>query len=116
MKTLELEGNDLKMAKNRLAVIEGEKEVAQSLATLLSIRKGEFFLDEYIGLERDSLLGKNSNKEEARDDIIECLSQDNRVELVSDVSVLQEGRHAKITFAAKLTDATELGEEVEINA
>lgn len=115
MKTLELEGNDLKLIKGTFLIVEDEQEVAQSLDALLSIRKGEFVLDEHVGMDHDNLLGKNVNFDEIRDDIIEALSQDERVELVDDVIISAENRNALITFNAKLIDDQEVSEEVEIN-
>lgn len=115
MKTLALEGNDLKLSKETFLVIEDEQEVAQSLKSLLSIRKGEFMLDEHVGMDRENMLGKNVNFDEIRDDIIEALSQDERVELVDDVAISVENRNAVITFNAKLLDGQEVNEEVEID-
>ena len=115
MKTLELEGNDLKLTKGTFSIVEDEQEIAQSLDALLSIRKGEFALDEHVGMEHDNLLGKNVNFDEIRDDIIEALSQDERVELVDDVAISVENRNAVITFNAKLLDGQEVNEEVEID-
>ena len=115
MKTLALEGNDLKLTKETLLVIEDEQEVAQSLNALLNIRKGEFVLDEHVGMERENMLGKNVNLDEIRDDIIEALSQDERVELVDNVIISVKNRNAKITFNAKLIDGQEVNEEVELD-
>lgn len=115
MKTLELEGNDLKMVKESFSVIEDKQEVAQSLNALLSIRKGEFVLDEHVGMERDNMLGKNVNFDEIRDDIIEALSQDERVDLVNDVTISVDNRNAEVFFNVKLIDGQELNEEVELD-
>ena len=115
MKTLALEGNDLKLTKETFLVIEDEQEVAQSLNALLNIRKGEFVLDEHVGMERENMLGKNINLDEIRDDIIEVLSQDERVELVDNVIISVKNRSAKIAFNAKLIDGQEVNEEVELD-
>jgi hypothetical protein len=115
MKTLALEGNDLMIQKDNLVIIENEKEVAQSLSALLNIRKGEFMLDEHVGMEQENMLGKNVNFEEVRDDIIEALSQDERVELVDNVAIKVENRKANVTFNAKLVSGKEVKEGVELD-
>ena len=115
MKTLALERNDLKIDKDNLTVIEDEKEIAQSLSALLNIRKGEFMLDEHVGMERENMLGKNVNFEEIRDDIVEALSQDERVELVDKVDIKVENRKASISFNVKLVNGKEIKEGVELD-
>lgn len=119
MKTIELVDGDIKLEAGNFTVVDKEVEVKQSLTSLLTIRKGEFFLDENIGLSRSNLFGKRTNKAEAHDDLIECLSQDDRVELINEMFFSVENRNATIQFQTKLLstelDPVNVSGEVKIN-
>lgn len=103
MKSIQLtKDGDLKLEGNSFIMIDNESEVLQSITSLLKVRLEEFYLDEHIGLERKNLLGKNFNADEARDDLIECISQDDRIEVINDLTITILGRVASIFFEAKL--------------
>lgn len=103
MKSLQVsQKGDILITNGSFSIIEDESEVSQSVTSLLKIRLEEFFLDEHIGLDRNNLLGKNFNIDEARDDLIECISQDDRIEIINDLTITISGRIASIAFEAKL--------------
>ncbi|MGX7417818.1 hypothetical protein ACWOFR_03330 [Carnobacterium gallinarum] len=111
---------DISISSGLFSLINLEEEVRQSIQSLLKIRLGEFYLDEHVGLDRSNLLGKEFNADEARDNLIECISQDDRVEVVNDLRIQVQGRLMSITFEAKLVsteyeiDSTVTG-EVQLN-
>ncbi|MDZ5758045.1 hypothetical protein RAK27_05180 [Carnobacterium maltaromaticum] len=121
MKSISLsKDDDINLINGSFFLVESEDEVLQSITSLLRIRLGEFDLDEYIGLDRNNLLGKKFSANGARDDLIECMSQDNRIEMVNELSIVASGRTISIKFEAKListeyeTDSTIKG-EVQLN-
>lgn len=117
MKSIKMLGNDLDFQRGDFLMIDGTQEVAQSLQSLLSIRLGEFKLDELVGLYRDNILGKNRNRDEMKDDIIECLSIDDRVELVNDIQInVLSNREAVILFSVRLVSGEDIEGEVRMDA
>ncbi|MCY7919566.1 DUF2634 domain-containing protein [Bacillus vallismortis] len=88
MKTLKYKNGDICFENNELQLVEGDAEIAQSIEITLKTRLGEFELDEHVGIERENLLGKNLDDEEAIYDIISAISQDERIESVENVEFL----------------------------
>jgi phage baseplate assembly protein W len=112
-----LENGDLVVKDGNLVMISGDEELIQSVQSTLRTRKGEFFLDPEYGLSYNNLLGKAISEEEARDDIIEALSKDERIGAVKDISFLKEGRTLKVSLTIQKQDETELTiDEVDLNA
>lgn len=70
MKTLKLKNGDLVFdEKGELELVHGDEEIAQGAELCLSIREGEFELDEYLGMDH-SFLGK---KRVADDEVAEAV-------------------------------------------
>jgi len=115
-----LQNGDLVIENNDIAMIDNDEELIQSIKMLLSIRKGESSLDPEVGLSYNNVLGKSANQEEARDDIIEALSQDDRVASVTDIMFIDDfknSRTRKISLTIEKADGSELTiNEVELNA
>lgn len=117
MKSLKMNGSDLDIRNGEMSMVLDVEEVAQTLQTLLSIRLGEFKLDELVGLNRNNILGKSRNYDEMRDDVIECLSIDERVEVVNDITIdVGTDRKASIRFSVKLIDGQDVEGEVLMDA
>ncbi|MCI3027680.1 hypothetical protein LMF32_00830 [Desemzia sp. C1] len=117
MKTLKMNGSDLDIQNNEFALVSEVEEVAQTLQNLLSIRLGEFGLDELVGLDRTNLLGKPINYDEIRDDVISCLSIDDRVEIVNDIDIkIGNDRSAAVRFSVKLIGGQDVEGEVIVDA
>lgn len=95
-----------------IVMVEGGEELAQSVRSILETRKGEFFLETDHGLSFDNILGKQLKKMEARDDIIEAVSQEPRVAAVTDV-VFTDDRKAR-KRSVKITIQKEDGSQVEV--
>ncbi len=85
MRTLTLENGDLVLSGGSFLYVEGDIELAQSVENVLATAKGEWFLDEDHGLERDAILGKQFNESEATDAIIEAVTQEERIASVEDI-------------------------------
>lgn len=86
---------DLVIENGDLIFVEEDEELAQSVESVLQTDKGEFFLEEEHGLVRDNLVGKQANQDEARDDIIEAVSQESRVESIADIVFVDDKKTRK---------------------
>lgn len=100
-----LKEGDLVIENGELVMIEGDEELVQSVLSVLQTRKGEFFLVEEHGVFLDNLLGKEANQEEARDDIIEAISQDERIASVEDVTFADDRKDRIRSVSLKLRKA-----------
>ncbi|KRI55732.1 DUF2634 domain-containing protein, partial [Acinetobacter baumannii] len=78
-----LKDGDLVIENGNLIMVEGDEELAQSVAATLQTRKGEFFLEPEHGMSFRNMLGKVADQDETRDDIIEAISQESRVQSVN---------------------------------
>ncbi|WP_051291496.1 DUF2634 domain-containing protein [Fictibacillus gelatini] len=109
---------DIVIENGDIAMIEGDEELAQSVRMLLQTRKGEFFLEEDHGLVFDHILGKDFNLDEARDDIIEAISQEDRIASVEEIAFNDDlqSRTRTISLTLKKDDGETLSVEgVEID-
>lgn len=76
MKSLKLdESGDLVFQNGTFVLVEGDDELAQQIRSSYKMRKGEWFLDEEEGMERDPFFTKLFDEDEARDAIIESTSE-----------------------------------------
>lgn len=85
-----------------IVMVEGDEELAQAMEMTLQTRKGEFFLELEHGLVFDNLLGKEVNQEQARDDIIEVVSQEDRIASVKEVSFVDDWKNRTRLVSLKL--------------
>lgn len=93
MRTFKLdETGDLMFDGLDFVEIADTEEVMQSLKTRLQIRLNEFFLDEFIGLSWENIFSKQFVESNFFADIIDCLSQDDRVRSIDTISYAIEDR------------------------
>ncbi|MFP7414370.1 DUF2634 domain-containing protein [Priestia filamentosa] len=114
-----LKDGDLVIEDNNLIMVEDDEELAQSVKSVLQTRKGEFFLDEEHGMSFDNILGKVADQAATRDDIIEAVSQEERIRSVTDVSFSDnpKTRIREVKMTLEKEDGAELElEEVVIGA
>jgi phage baseplate assembly protein W len=103
---------DIVIENGDIVMVEGDEELAQSIQSILQTRKGEFFLEPDHGLSFDNILGKQANQYEARDDIVEAVSQEPRVASVADVVFVDDRKARKRSVG--LTIQKEDGTEMEV--
>ncbi|USK71771.1 DUF2634 domain-containing protein [Peribacillus asahii] len=112
MKTLKIENGDFVFdEKGELAMVEGDEEIAQGVEMSLSIRKDEFELDEYIGLDRTNVENKQAKEEEIIEDILEALqvmTDQNLIEGADNIEISKEGRMATVSMDIIKTDGTDI--------
>ncbi|AVM69059.1 hypothetical protein C3V36_07285 [Lachnospiraceae bacterium oral taxon 500] len=87
MKDLQVKGNDLVLENGDFKIISGEDEILQSLERILTTRKGEWFLNEEIGLDYSELEKKEVDQELLRLSVIEAVLQEERVQEVLDLII-----------------------------
>ncbi|OAH53073.1 hypothetical protein AWH48_11995 [Domibacillus aminovorans] len=119
MRAPKLVDGDLVFENNEWIFVEGDEELAQSVEDVLQTRKGEFFLEAEHGISYDHLLGKRADQAEARDDIIEAISQENRIQSVTDVRIIDDKgkRNRSVSLALEKEDGTKIVlREVPVNA
>jgi len=115
MKTFKLDQTgDLVFDGRDFIEIEDVDEVIQSLKTRLQIRLGEFFLDEFTGLSWENIFSKPFVEEDCRADILECLSQDDRVKSIDSISFVITDRNLKVDIHITLITDEELDLEAVV--
>ena len=102
-----------------LSIVDGDEELVQSVSLTLQTRKGEFFLESEHGLVLDNLLGKVANATEAKEDIVEAISQETRIAAIESVIIADDRKQRTRSISLRLKK--ENGEtlsvsEVSINA
>lgn len=92
-------------------------DLLQSVTIILSTRLGEFPFDENLGLVWENLFGKNYNPEYLTTDITNALmEQEPRIQQITSIDFVTEGRKLIIKIAMVGTDGNEMKGEVMIDA
>lgn len=112
MKTLKLKNGDLCFENGELQMVDGDAELAQSVEMILKTSMGEFDLDEHVGLDRSNILRKQFDQEEAQYDIINAISQEERIASVESVSFSINKESRNLSVHVKMTKEDE--ETIEI--
>lgn len=73
LKTLKFVGGDFVIENDELQMVQDDEEIAQDIQTLMSVRLGEFELDENIGLDRSVYEDKTSSDSDVTDSVLEAL-------------------------------------------
>lgn len=105
---------DLVMKNGEIQMVEGDKELAQSVESILKTRQGEFFMDTEFGLNRDNLLGKQADQDAAHDDIVEAVAQESRIATVEEITFADDRSSRSRTVSLSMTKADD-GKTVELN-
>lgn len=115
MKTLKVKNGDLIFdAGGNLEWVEGDGEIVQGVKMNLSIRKGEFELDEWIGLDQSFLGEKNPNEDEVIDNILEALqvmTDQGIIEGAENINATNQNGEMDLSLRILKTDGTEINLE-----
>lgn len=103
---------DLVIENNDFVMAEDDEELIQSVQMVVQTSKGEFFLEPDHGLTRDNVLGKEANQDDAHDDIVEVISQEERIASVDEI-VFNDDRKSRVR-SISLTLQKETGEAISI--
>ena len=82
-----LENGDMIFIDGELQVVDNEEDIKQCLLAIFNIRKGEFFLDSDLGLDYTSLETKGSSDEEIIADLMDAISQEDRITEIVDITI-----------------------------
>lgn len=98
-------------------MIEGEEEVAQCVACALGTNKGEWFLNDQMGIKFRAFLDKKQTDEEMREQIRQGLFQEPRIKTVEsiDFTVDQKERTIVVRFVATAETGETIAEAVRVN-
>ncbi|MCO7127824.1 DUF2634 domain-containing protein [Sporolactobacillus shoreicorticis] len=107
------ENGDLVMKNGEIVMVEGDEELAQSVESILKTRQGEFFMNTEFGLNRDNLLGKQANQDDAHDDIVEAIAQEERIATVDQITFNDDPVARSRSVSLTMTKADD-GETVSI--
>lgn len=101
MKTLKVVNGDFVFDETgQLALVSDDDEIAQAVEMCLSIHKGEFSLDEFIGIDTSFLGEKLSDEEDVLEAIIEAiepLTEEEKIDGVESIDAKFIGREVHIT-------------------
>lgn len=115
MKTLKVENGDFVFdSAGNLEWVEGDQEIVQGVKMNLSICKGEFELDEWIGLDQSFLGDKNPNEDEVIDNILEALqvmTDQGIIEGAEEIKLSKQNGEMDATMRILKTDGTEINLE-----
>lgn len=101
MKTLKVVNGDFVFDETgQLALASDDEEIAQAVEMCLSIEKGEFILDEFIGIDTTFREDKTADDEDVIDAIIEAvepLTEEEKIEGIENIETEMNERTCTVT-------------------
>lgn len=115
MKTLKIVDGDFVFdANGNLEMVEGDEEIAQGVKMSLAIQKGEFELDENVGLDTSFRQNKLVSDDEIVDSILESIqimTDQNIIEGAENIIISRDQRTINVDLKAIKTDGTNINLE-----
>lgn len=115
MKTLKIVDGDFVFdANGNLEMVEGDEEIAQGVKMSLAIQKGEFELDENVGLDTSFRQNKLVSDDEIADSILEAIqimTDQNIIEGAENIIISRDQRTINVDLKAIKTDGTNINLE-----
>lgn len=101
MKTLKVVNGDFVFDETgQLALASDDEEIAQAVEMCLSIEKGEFILDEFIGIDTTFREDKTAEDEDVIDAILEAvepLTEEEKIEGIENIETEMNERTCTVT-------------------
>lgn len=101
MKTLKIKDGDFVFDETgQLALVSDDEEIAQAVEMCLSIEKGEFILDEFIGMDTTFREDKSADDEDVIDAILEAiepLTEEEKIEGIENIETEMNERTCTVT-------------------
>lgn len=101
MKTLKVVNGDFVFDETgQLALVSDDEEIAQAVEMCLSIEKGEFILDEFIGMDTTFREDKSADDEDVIDAILEAvepLTEEEKIEGIENIETEMNERTCTVT-------------------
>lgn len=110
---LKLIDGDLAITNNKIELVEGNDLTTQTIQSVLSTNKGEWFFDAEEGVEFDNLLGEQHADDLVRAEIEQGIAQVDSAMAITTFArkYNSETRTSTVTFSARTGD----GETVEVS-
>ena len=106
---------DVDLTGGQINFLTNEDAIVQNIKSLLSIRRGEWFLNTDLGLSHDNLLVKAPDLTILDLDIREAISQESEILTVENVDIeIGEDRRVNISFQARLREDQTITGEVTV--
>ena len=107
-KTLKVtDTGDMDFTGNAFSIITDSEEIQQSIKSILSIRKGEWFLDTEFGLSHENLIGNKFDEDKIILDVREALANEERIDTIEPISASFDAETRKVTIGFRVTVGTE---------
>ena len=103
MKTLKFGSTGLEFVNGELQLVADQEEISQSARIVLSINKGEWFLNPELGIDQSVFLGKDPSEGMMEDEIREALLEYvEDITSVDEVNIIKDPtlRKSKVNFIA----------------
>lgn len=101
MKTLKIKDGDFVFDETgQLTLVSDDEEIAQAVEMCLSIEKGEFILDEFIGMDTTFREDKSADDEDVIDAILEAvepLTEEEKIEGIENIETEMNERTCTVT-------------------
>lgn len=109
---------DLAWKDGDFVIAEDKQEIAQCIETALGTNLGEFKLEPEIGIEYFNMLGKGVTDEDIQAEIYNGLSQEERVDTVSEIVITRDSltRKANVFFSVTTDENEVIESEVTVDA
>jgi hypothetical protein len=115
MKDLLVDSGDLVISRNDLQLISKGNLTAQKVRLNLGTNKGEWQLNQDLGINFKAFLGqKHPNKDEILDTVLDGLRQIDESFRITEYSFGTNGRHMTLTFTAVNDSNEELSLDVGV--
>ncbi|QBL97925.1 hypothetical protein EauM23_00032 [Exiguobacterium phage vB_EauM-23] len=117
MKDLKFKNGDLILSGNDFQMVEGIDDVGQSVESTLGTNLGEFELEPELGIVYLNMVGKGIAEEDIQAEIFAGLSQEERIESVSEIEVDRDNtnRNTTVRFSAVTDTGETIESEVDLN-
>lgn len=117
MKDLRFKDGDLVIQENDFALGTGIDEIGQCIESTLGTNEGEFILEPDLGIEYLNMVGKGVAEEDIQAEIFGGLSQEERIETVTEIVVVMDkvARKTAVHFSAVADSGETIESEVDLN-
>jgi phage baseplate assembly protein W len=117
LKDLKLIDGDLAFENGDFQVVEDKEEIQQCIGIVLGTNKGECFWNPELGIRFLNLVEKPTD-EKIRNEILDGLSQEDRIDTLEDIQITRDTKKRKliISFTSDLTNGETLESVVTTRA
>lgn len=97
-----IKNGDIAIENNNIQIVEGPKEIEQSIKERLELAQGEWFLNIEWGLNQEPFKTKRYQLDLIRASVIEAIKQDPRIDVV-DIKEIEINSRRQLELKADVT-------------